>query len=222
MRLMLVEDDRQIGSVLRRGLESARYQVEWVTDGARALELAREGGFDLIILDLMLPGLDGLAVCRTLRQERDSTPVLILSARDSVEDRIRGFDNGADDYLTKPFSFAELLVRVQALLRRHHVHKTRLIRIADLEIDTRTGHVERAGFPVRLSPEEYALLEILASDEGRVFSREALRQRVAFDPIEAHLDSLRHKIDAGRAVRLIQALEGGAFTIRGPELAVAA
>lgn len=170
----------------------------------------------------MLPELDGLTFCRTLRQRRNNTPILILSARDTVEDRVLGFDCGADDYLTKPFNFAELLVRVQALLRRDQVHKTRRIHIADLELDTRTGHVTRAGCPVRLTAEEYALLEILAGDEGRVFSREALRRRVAFEPVEAHLESLRHKIDEGRSVRLIQTLEDGGCTMRSPEPVLAA
>lgn len=222
MRLLLVEDDRQIGSVLRRGLESARFQVEWVTDGATGLELARSGSYDLILLDLMLPGLDGWSICRELREARCTTPILMLTARDSVEDRIRGYELGADDYLPKPFNFAELVARVHALLRRGHVHKCRLIHIADLEIDTTSGRVSRAGFAIRLEPEEYALLEALASDEGRVLSREDLRQRVAFDAVEAHLETLRHKIDDGREVRLIQCLEGQGYTLRGPELVSAA
>lgn len=221
MRVLMVEDDRQIGSVIRRGLESARFQVEWVTTGDAGLEAARRGGYSLIILDLMLPGLDGWTICRELRDARCTTPILVLSARDSVEDRIRSFEIGADDYLAKPFNFAELLARVHALLRRDHVRKSRVIRIADLEIDTTSGHVTRAGCSLNLSNEEYALLEVLAGDEGRVLTREELRQRVAFDAVEAHLETLRHKVDEGREVRLIQALEGQGFTLRGPELVAA-
>lgn len=221
MRVLIIEDDRRIGSIIRRGLESARYEVEWAADGQTGLEKALVGGYDLLVLDLMLPLVDGWTICRTVREARRTTPILMLSARDSVEDRIRGFEIGADDYLAKPFNFAELLARVHALLRRDHVHKTRIIRIADLEIDTTTGHVARAGCPVRLEPDEYALLEVLAGDEGRILSRDELRQRLAFEPAEAHFESLRHKIDGGREVRLIQALEGGSYTLRGPELVAA-
>jgi two-component system, OmpR family, copper resistance phosphate regulon response regulator CusR len=222
VKILIVEDDSRIAAVVRRGLEGARYTVDLAADCESGLSAAVDGFYDLIILDLMLPGGDGWEICRRLRERRIVTPILILSARDSVDERIRGLEIGADDYLPKPFNFAELLARVQALLRRDHVHKTRVIRIADLEIDTTSGRVSRGGSPVELTSAEYSVLEALASDEGRTLSREALRQRVPFEDVEAHLDSLRHKVDEGRQPRLIHSLPGEGYTLRGPELVPAA
>src|SRR5437879_1095332 len=144
MKILLIEDEAAIAKVVRRGLEQARYVVEVAGDGAQGLERALEGGYGLIILDLMLPGMDGLRICEELRSHRCLTPILMLTARAGVPDRVQGLEVGADDYLTKPFDFAELLARVQALLRRDKIHRARVIRIADLEIDTGLRRVLRA------------------------------------------------------------------------------
>jgi DNA-binding response OmpR family regulator len=218
MRILIVEDDSRIAAVVKRGLEGARYSAEIAADGETGFNMALGGDFDLIILDLMLPGRDGWDVCARLRERRVTTPILVLSACDTVEDRIRGLEIGADDYLAKPFNFGELLARVHALLRRGHVHKTRVIRIADLEIDTTAGRVTRNGETLQLNSPEYSILEALASDEGRVLSREALRQRVPFEELEAQLESLRHKVDEGHQIPLIRTIPGQGFTLSGPEL----
>ena len=154
MRLLLVEDEAAIACRTRESLEEARYTVDWARDGVEALALAREREYAAIILDLMLPGVDGWEVCETLRRRRDPTPILMLTARGALEDRIRGFEIGADDYLPKPFALPELRVRVRALIRRSAVHRTRLIRIDDLEIDTEARRVSRSGREIPLTARE--------------------------------------------------------------------
>src|SRR5687767_5355773 len=207
MRILLVEDEEALGAVVKQGLEAVRYGVDWATDGAEGLEMARQGGYDLIILDVMLPGRDGWSICEALRARRDRTPILMLTARGDVDDRVRGLELGADDYLPKPFAFKELRARVAALLRRDHVHKGAVIRIADLEIDTQRRSVQRGGSEVVLTPREYALLEALARREGEVLSKEMIQERVWGDAdsysntVEVHVSALRRKIDADRPVR---------------------
>lgn len=222
MRILLIEDDRAIGSVVRRGLESARYDVDWVQDGAEGLRLTTEREYGLILLDLMLPKMDGWQVCETLRSRRITTPILMLTARDTVADRVKGLETGADDYLPKPFDFTELLARVKALLRRDRLHKGRVIRIADLEIDTAAGVVKRGGQEIHLTRREYTLLEALAANEGRVLTREVIQDRVWMDEesysntVDVHIGLLRKKIDAGNPVKLIQTVHGVGYTLRGP------
>jgi DNA-binding response OmpR family regulator len=223
VRLLLVEDEAAIACRTRESLEEARYTVDWARNGVEALELARERGYAAIILDLMLPGVDGWEVCQTLRRRRDPTPILMLTARGALEDRIRGFEIGADDYLPKPFALRELRVRVRALIRRAAVHRTRLIRIDDLEIDSEARCVTRSGRKIPLTGREYTLLEALARNEGRVLSREYIQERVWNDDeshsntIAVRIRQLRQKVDEGHAVRLIHTVYGQGYVLRSPE-----
>lgn len=222
MRLLLIEDDSAIASIVRRSLESARYEVDWAADGEQGLRLAQEREYGLILLDLMLPKMDGWTVCERLRSRRNSVPILMLTARDAVPDRVRGLESGADDYLPKPFDFTELLARVKALLRRDRLHKGRTIRIADLEIDTTAGTVKRAGTELHLTRREFSLLEALAANEGRVLTREVIMDRVWMDEesysntVDVHIGLLRKKVDAGQAVKLIHTVHGVGYTLRAP------
>jgi two-component system copper resistance phosphate regulon response regulator CusR len=226
MRILLIEDEAPIAAVVKRGLETAqgsRFTVDVAADGETGLRMGLSGEYALIILDLMLPGRDGWSVCEALRGRRITTPVLMLTARDAVQDRVRGLETGADDYLPKPFDFTELLARVRALLRRDKVHKGRVIRIGDLEIDTVAGRVQRGGQEVHLTRREYTLLEALAANEGRVLSREVILERVWMDEdsysntVDVHIGLLRKKIDAGQPVRLIQTVHGVGYTLRAPD-----
>ena len=223
MKILLVEDEAGIAMLIRRGLSNANYAVETAADGAVGLEMALENTYSLIILDVMLPGMDGWQVCEELRAHRRQTPILMLTARDAVDDRVRGLELGADDYLPKPFDFRELLARVQALLRRDRVHRARLIRVADLEMDTAQRRVTRAGTEIGLSHREYELLEALASHESQVLTREVILERIWMDEdsysntVDVYVGMLRKKIDAGRAVKLIQTVRGVGYTLRVPE-----
>jgi DNA-binding response OmpR family regulator len=187
------------------------------------LNLAITGVYSLLILDIMLPKMDGWSVCETLRARRNRVPILILTARDSVDDRIRGLELGADDYMVKPFQFGELLARVRALLRRDKVHKTRVVRIADLEIDTGLRTVKRAGSPVHLTPREYALLEALAVREGTVVSRETIIEQVWMDDecfsneVDVYIGHLRRKIETMSGHKLIRTIHRSGYMISGPE-----
>jgi DNA-binding response OmpR family regulator len=223
VRILLIEDEGPIAAVIKRGLEGARFTVDVAADGAAGLQKALEEPYSLIILDLMLPKRDGWSVCEALRARRVTTPILMLTARDSVEDRVRGLETGADDYLPKPFDFTELIARVRALLRRDKVHKTRVIRIADLEIDTAAAVVRRGGQEVSLTRREYLLLEALAANAGRVLTREAIHDRVWMDEesysntVDVHIGLLRKKIDAGKDIRLIHTVHGVGYTLRAPD-----
>lgn len=222
MKILLIEDEAGIAKVIQRGLEQARYIVHVAAEGTRGLELAREGDYSLILLDLMLPGMDGWRICEELRACRVRTPILMLTARGAVSDRVRGLELGADDYLPKPFDFTELLARVQALLRRDKIHKTRHIRIADLEVDTGQRRVRRAGREVTLSQREYQLLEALASREGQILTREMIQERVWLDEesysntVDVYIGLLRKKIDADHEVKLIQTVRGVGYALRRP------
>ena len=223
MKILLIEDELGIASLIRRGLEAEHYAVDAALNGQHGLEMAQENDYALIILDLMLPKMDGWQICRELRASGDRVPILMLTARDAVEDRVRGLDLGADDYLPKPFDFQELLARVRALLRRDKIHRARVIRVDDLEIDTAQHRVFRAGEEIRLSHREYALLEALASRESQVLTREAIQERIWMDTdsysntVDVYIGMLRKKIDAGHPVRLIHTVRGVGYTLRRGE-----
>jgi DNA-binding response OmpR family regulator len=222
MRILLIEDDPGIARLIQRGLEAANYTVDVARDGQTGLELAVERTYQLILLDIMLPGRDGWSVCEELRAQRHRVPILMLTARDAVQDRVRGLDTGADDYLPKPFDFQELLARVRALLRRDKMHKARVIRIADLELDTAQRRVTRAGAEIALSHREYDLLEALAANEGKVLTREAIQERIWMNEeaysntVDVYIGMLRKKIDAPHKVKLIQTVHGVGYTLRRP------
>ncbi len=222
MKILIIEDEAAIAKVAKRGLEQAHFTADIASDGKIGLAMALENAYHLIILDLMLPGMDGMRICEELRDRRDRTPILMLTARTEVVDRVRGLETGADDYLTKPFDFAELLARVQALLRRDKVHKSRVIRIADLEIDTGTRRVSRGGKQIALSQREYQLLEALAANEGQTLTRDAILERVWMDEdsysntVDVYIGLIRKKIDADTPVKLIHTVRGLGYAVRRP------
>lgn len=222
MRLLLVEDDVPNAAIIKRCLEEEHYSVDIARDGVSGLRMALASEYAVILLDLMLPGMDGWKICEALRAERIATPLLILTARGAVEDRVRGLEIGADDYLPKPFDFAELLARIRALQRRDKVHKGRILRIAHLEIDTGPRRVACAGQEVFLAPQEYALLEALARNEGRTLSRDVILNTVwknedsYSNSVDVHINILRKKIDAGQPVKLIHTVRRVGYMLKRP------
>jgi two-component system copper resistance phosphate regulon response regulator CusR len=223
MRILLIEDDDVIAERIKFGLEKARFTVDVAYDGETGLRMAREGPYAVLILDLMLPVRDGWSVCEALRIRRNPVPILMLTARGAVEDRVRGLNTGADDYLPKPFDFNELLARVRALLRRDQIHKSGSLQIADLEIDSTNRQVRRDGRELVLTPREFSLLEALARNEGRTLTREHILERVWGDDesysntVSFHVASLRKKVDADYAVKLIHTVHGIGYVLRNPE-----
>ena len=223
MRILLIEDDPDISGAVRDGLEDQGYYVQVVRDGPRALRVAQQQSHALILLDLMLPGMNGLEIVRTLRQERVTTPILMLTARGDVDDRVAGLEAGADDYLPKPFDFAELVARVRAMLRRDSTIKAGVIKIADMEIDTAARQVTRMGKDIRLTPRELSLLEALAANYGKVLSRDTIQSRVWMDEfstsntVEVHLKNLRRKLDDGFETKLIHTIHGIGYSLRVEE-----
>ena len=224
MKILLVEDEVPIAGVIRKGLEQQHYAVDVAHDGAAGLQLALEQSYGLIILDIMLPGRDGWSVCQTLRARKDQTPILMLTARDAVPDRVKGLEMGADDYLAKPFAFPELLARVRAQLRRDGINRSRVITVRDVEIDTTARRVTRGGIEVALTPREYSLLESLAIHEGQVMTREVILDRVwmgeggtGSNTVDVYINLLRRKIDAGADRRLINTVHGVGYVLRSPE-----
>ena len=220
MRLLLVEDDARIARFVAKGLREQAYAVDVAANGNDALYQAAINTYDLIVLDVMIPGRDGFAVCRELRAAGQKIPILMLTAKDAVEDRIAGLDLGADDYLTKPFEFRELLARLRALLRRSGELRPPRIAVADLVLDTAARSVSRAGADVPMTTKEYALLEYLARNLGRVVGRAEIAEHVweeTFDPfsnlIEVYVNRLRRKIDAGRATALLQTRRGAGYIL---------
>ena len=222
MRVLVAEDDEVIADFVSQGLREAGYAVDVASTGPDALKKALEGGYDAAVIDVMLPGLDGLSVIEQLRARRQQTPVLILSARHTVDDRVKGLQAGGDDYLTKPFAFAELLARLQALLRRAAgtTEPTRLI-VGDLTLDLLSRKVEREGETIVLQPREFRLLEYLMKNAGKVVTRTMLLENVwdyHFDPqtnvIDVHVSRLRSKIDKGFDEPLLQTVRGAGYMIR--------
>lgn len=220
MKILVVEDDELIGKAVVQGLQEARFQVDWTCDGTSGLRFAEQKGYGLIILDVMLPGVDGWQIVRTLRSRRDMTPILMLTARDSVDDRVKGLELGADDYLPKPFDFGELIARVRALLRRNAVNKGRVIKIGDLTIDTKERNVTRAGREVNLTPREYSLLEALATRAGQVLTRDVILEHVWTNEdslpntVDVYIGLLRRKIDSGHDAKLIRTVHGLGYSLR--------
>ncbi|HLT46419.1 MAG TPA: response regulator transcription factor [Rubricoccaceae bacterium] len=224
MRLLVVEDDRQIAEFVCQGLREAGYAVDHAADGDAAFALAAATPYDAAVVDVMLPRRDGLSLIEALRRRGVATPCLILSAKRTVDDRVRGLERGGDDYLTKPFAFAELLARLQALIRRSTgaTEPTRLT-AGPLTLDLLTREATRAGAPLDLQPREFALLEYLMRNAGRPVSKTAILQHVwdfDFDPqtnvVEVLVHRLRHKVDHGFAPRLIHTLRGVGYVLRVP------
>ena len=222
MRLLVAEDDPVIADFVAQGLREAGYAVDVASTGTEALRLASGGGHDAAVIDVMLPGLDGLSLIEQLRAKKVQTPVLILSARHSVDDRVKGLQAGGDDYLTKPFAFAELLARVQALLRRAGAttEPTRLV-VGDLSLDLLSRKVERAGRPIDLRPREFALLEYLMRHPGRVLSKTMILSHVwgySFDPgtnvVDVLVSRLRDKIDDGFDPKMLHTVRGAGYVLK--------
>jgi DNA-binding response OmpR family regulator len=218
MRVLLVEDEARIARFVAKGLREQAYAVDVSENGDDALYQAAINSYDLFILDVMIPGKDGFAVCQELRKSGQKAPILMLTARDAVEDRIAGLDHGADDYLTKPFEFSELLARLRALMRRSAEIRPTQIKVADLVVDTGAQTVSRAGRTISLTTKEYALLEFLARNAGRVVGRGEIAEHVwdeTFDPfsnlIEVYVNRLRGKIDAGPVKPLLHTRRGAGY-----------
>ena len=225
MRVLVVEDDARMAELLRRGLAEDRHSVDVEGDGPAGLERARTHPYDTIVLDVMLPGLDGLGVVRKLRSAGIQTPILMLTARDGVSDIVRGLDIGADDYLTKPFSFDVLRARLRVMARRTGVNSGRILQVADLTIATDTHRVRRADRVILLTRTEYLLLELLMKRAGRVVSRDALieaawggEQDVSSNALDVFIFQLRTKLEAGGAPRLLQTVRGFGYVLREPEI----
>lgn len=221
MRILLVEDEPKVSGFVARGLMAERYAVDVSADGREGLELAEAYSYDLIILDLMLPNLDGREVLQRIRRKNTCVPVLVLTARDTVDDKVRLFESGADDYLTKPFAFAELLVRTKALLRRGPVNRSSTLLIRDLELDRLTQQVKRAGRRIELTTKEYSLLEYLMFNPERVLSRNMIIEHVwdqSFDGItnivDVYVRHLRSKVDEAFDFKMIRTVRGAGYMIR--------
>jgi len=225
MRILVIEDDKKAAAYMVKGLKEHGCVVDHVADGKEGLIMATAEQFDVLIVDLMLPGVDGLTIIKTLRSAGNKTPVLILSALGEVDDRVRGLKAGGDDYLTKPYAFAEPMARLEALLRRGSAPQGQtVLRVADLEMDLVTRSVKRGGKPIDLQPKEFALLEYLLRHEGQVVTRTMLLENVwdyAFDPqtnvIDVHISRLRQKIDKNFDKPLLQTIRGAGYSLRAAQ-----
>jgi two-component system copper resistance phosphate regulon response regulator CusR len=223
MRILLAEDDRQLLTAITRGLREAGHEVETAVNGTQALTLAQGGEYDAIILDILLPGKSGLAVCRAIREGGSRVPILMLTALDAVEQRIAGLDAGADDYVTKPFDFGELLARLRALVRRHRDTAPPKLVIGDLEIDSERRVVRRGGREIPLTAREFTLLQFLARNAGRVVTRAELMEHVWDDSrntysniIDVYAGRLRRKIDGGESDAMFTTVRGVGFVLEAP------
>jgi DNA-binding response OmpR family regulator len=221
VKILVVEDDRTVGQYVLRGLQEQGFQADLVADGNEALTTASSGTHDLIILDLRLPGMSGYEVLRTLRDRGNATPILVLTAQDAVDFKVQALRAGADDYVTKPFAFEELLARVEALGRRPKQIASRALKVADLELDLGTREVTRSGRRIELTPKEYAVLEYLMRHVGRVMSRTLITEYAwdyHFDPgtniVDVVINRLRKKVDSGQVQRLIHTVRGVGYVIK--------
>ncbi len=224
MRILVVEDDAAAAAVLSKGLREHTYAVDLAADGSTALEQASISDYDLIVLDVLMPGINGLEVCRRLRAERIAAPILRLTARGEPDQRVEGLDVGADDYLAKPYHFPELLARIRALLRRGPALASSVLQIEDLRIDTRTRRVHRGDRSIQLTSKEYALLEYLARRQGDVVRRADIAEHVwddSFDPlsnlIEVYIQRLRRKVDDDHRVKLLQTRRGAGYSLQAAD-----
>jgi heavy metal response regulator len=222
MRILVVEDEKKVASFLKKGLEEEYYAVDCAYDGEEALYMVEANDYDLMILDIMLPKIDGLEVLKGVRDKELPLPVLMLTAKDSIEDVIKGLDAGGDDYLTKPFAFAELLARVRALLRRKEREPSGELQVADLVLDPVTHAVSRGGQEIELTAKEYALLEYLMRQVNRVVTRTMISEHVwdyHFDPmtnvIDVYVNHLRNKIDLDSSQKLIHTIRGVGYMLKG-------
>jgi two-component system copper resistance phosphate regulon response regulator CusR len=223
VRILVVEDDPKLLESVRKGLKEAGFGADGASDGREGLQRALEDDYDALVLDVMLPGLSGLDVLRELRKRRRATPVLVLSARSAVEDRVRGLDLGADDYLAKPFSFAELLARLRAITRRPAVEPQTVLSAGDLSVDTVRHEARRGGHLLELTPKEFSLLEYLARRKGVVLTRAMILDHVwdldydgGSNLVEVYVNYLRKKVDAGHEVKLIHTVRGAGYVLREP------
>jgi two-component system, OmpR family, response regulator MprA len=222
MRILVVDDERAVRESLRRALELESYEIELAADGPEALEkLDSDRQPDAVVLDVLMPGMDGLEVCRTIRREGNRVPVLMLTARTQVEDRVEGLDAGADDYLTKPFALEELLARLRALLRRTADGSGEVLRFADLELDPGTREVKRGDEPIELTRTEFSLLELLLLNPRQVLTRSVIFERVwgydfgyGSNSLDVYIGYLRRKTEAGGKPRLIQTIRGVGYALR--------
>ena len=223
MKILVIEDDRTVGQYVKRGLEEHGFHADLVDDGMEALRLASGGNYELLVLDLRLPGMTGLEVLRTLRDRGFTMPILVLTAQDALDFKVTALRSGADDYVTKPFAFEELLARVEALGRRPPQLQSPMLRVADLELDMATREVRRAGEPVELTPKEYAVLEYLMRHSPRVMSRTLITEYAwdyHFDPgtniVDVVINRIRKKVDSGQETRLVHTVRGVGYVVRAP------
>lgn len=221
MRITLIEDEKQLSGVIKKGLEEEGYSVDAAYDGEEGLYMAENLPSDVIILDIMLPIMDGLSILKSIRRKGIKTPVLLLTARDTITDKIKGLDSGADDYLTKPFEFGELLARIRALIRRKTDVKDTIIKIGDLEINTANREIKRGGKTIQLSAKEYTILQYMAYNKNKIVSRTDLIEHIYDENFDAnsnvmdvYINFLRNKIDKGFKKKLIHTVRGAGYILK--------
>jgi len=220
MRILIAEDDRKVAGFLKKGLKEEHYAVDVCYDGEEALFQAQVNQYDLIIMDVMLPKKNGFTICKEIREEGNLTPILMLTARDQLEDKVKGLQEGADDYLTKPFAFEELLARIKALLRRTQDYKTKTLKVGDLELDPVSRKITREGKPITLTGKEYALLEYLMRNKGRVITQSMIIDHVwdmnydgLSNVVNVYINHLREKIDKGFSQKYIHTIRGVGYKV---------